>query len=54
MREYPEYLQLRTPAGTSKLLQEAAKREGKKPAQIVREAITARLQDAGLVGKDAA
>ncbi|WP_193227574.1 hypothetical protein [Aureimonas psammosilenae] len=43
MSQYPEYLNVRAPSGTAKALEEAAKREGKKPAQIVREALLARL-----------
>ncbi|WP_193227897.1 hypothetical protein [Aureimonas psammosilenae] len=44
MSEYPEYLQLRAAAGTSKLLRETADREGKKLAQVMREALDARLR----------
>ncbi|KAB0680075.1 CopG family transcriptional regulator [Aureimonas leprariae] len=45
MSQFPEYLQIRAPAGTAKALEDAAAREGKRPAQIVREALTARLAD---------
>lgn len=54
MNRFPEYLQVRAPAGTSKALEEAAAREGKRPAQIVREALMARLSSLGPAGARAA
>ncbi|MBO0903804.1 hypothetical protein [Jiella sonneratiae] len=43
MSRFPELLQFRAPPGTSIAIEEVAKAEGKRPAEIVREAVAARL-----------
>lgn len=43
MSQLPESINLRAPLGTVKALEEAAAREGKRPAQIIREAVLSRL-----------
>ena len=43
MPKFPEFLQVRAPAGTAEALDALARSEGRRPAEIVREALAERL-----------
>lgn len=46
MSRFPEQIQFRAAPGTSAVLQKVAEAEGKRPGEVVREALAARLDAA--------